>query len=276
MHTPISHPPCRLYVGTSGYSYTEWAKAGFYPPDTPPAEMLGFYSRCFSITELNDTWYQLPRAETIERRRLKIPSHFLFATRVTRTLTHEIDPSRWSDMAICYRDGLAPLVQARQLAAVLIQLPPTFDRTPMYRKHLAELLDMLHGLPLAIEFHHRSWATDRVLAELERRRIALVTIDGPDLPNVFPVLDAVTNPDLIYVRFYGRNERGWRSGKPAARFDYDYSDDELHQWVDRRIGILSRHARRGILFFNNHVRAQAPENARRMIRILKEKGLSVA
>ena len=23
---------CRLLVGTSGYSYTEWIEAGFYPP----------------------------------------------------------------------------------------------------------------------------------------------------------------------------------------------------------------------------------------------------
>ena len=276
MHTPISHTPCRLYVGTSGYSYTEWAETGFYPPDTPPAEMLALYARCFSITELNDTWYQLPRAETVERRRRNTPPHFLFTARLTRTLTHEIDPARWSDIAICYRDGLAPLVQAGQLAAVLVQLPPTFDRTPMHRKRLADLFDMLQGLPLAVEFRHRSWATDRVLAELERRRIALVAVDGPDLPALFPVLNAVTNPELFYVRFYGRNDGAWRSGKTAAQFDYNYSDEELCEWAGSRIESLCHHTLRGFLFFNNHVRAQAPENAQRLIRILKEKGMTVA
>jgi len=275
MQTRNSHTPCRLYVGTSGYSYTEWADAGFYPPGTPPAEMLARYARHFSITELNHTWYQLPRAETMERRRRQTPPDFRFAAKLTRSLTHEIDFQRWPDLAAAYRDGVAPLVQAGQLAAVLVQLPLTFDRTPAHRRHLAALLDMLHGLPLAVEFRHRSWVSDRVLHELECRRVALVIVDGPDLPALFPVMEAVTNPDLFYARFYGRNVRGWRSGKASDQFDYNYSDAELCEWVASRIEPLGRCARSGILCFNNHVRAQAPKNAARMIRLLRERGLVV-
>ena len=46
------------------------------------------------------------------------------------------------------------------------------------------------------------------------------------------------------------------------QFDYNYADDELHDWVENRIKPMSDRARRGILFFNNHVSAQAPRNAR--------------
>ncbi|MEN8808039.1 MAG: DUF72 domain-containing protein, partial [Desulfobacterales bacterium] len=98
MTTALSHippPPCRLYVGTSGYSYTEWVAAGFYPPGTSPGRMLALYARHFSMTEINATAYQLPRAETLERRRRQVPPTFLFAVRLTRTLTHEIDAQRW-------------------------------------------------------------------------------------------------------------------------------------------------------------------------------------
>ena len=137
-------------------------------------------------------------------------------------------------------------------------------------------LDMLHGLPLAVEFRHRSWVSDRVLHELECRRVALVIVDGPDLPALFPVMEAVTNPDFFYARFYGRNIRGWRSGKTSDQFDYNYSDAELCEWVAGRIELLGRCARSGILCFNNHVRAQAPKNAARMIRLLRERGLIVA
>jgi len=35
-----------------------------------------------------------------------------------------VDPLRWVEHAAAYRDGIAPLVQAGQLAAVLVQLPP--------------------------------------------------------------------------------------------------------------------------------------------------------
>ncbi|MBU0699025.1 MAG: DUF72 domain-containing protein [Proteobacteria bacterium] len=263
---------CRLLVGTSGFSYTEWVDAGFYPSGTKTGGMLPLYARCFAITELNYTWYQMPRAETIERQRRQAPDGFSFAAKLTRSLTHEIDPQHWPEHAAQYRNGVAPLVQAGQLIAVLIQMPPSFARTPANRSYLAALIDRLHGLPLAVEFRHRSWADDRVFNELERRRVTLVAVDAPDLPGLFPALDVVTNPDLFYVRFHGRNAKGWRSGNMQRQFDYSYSDDELRCWVETGIESMSTRARRGVLFFNNHVRAQAPENALRLIKQLIKTG----
>jgi uncharacterized protein YecE (DUF72 family) len=57
------------------------------------------------------------------------------------------------------------------------------------------------------------------------------------------------------------------------QFDYDYSDDELHQWTHTRIAKMVDHATSGVIFFNNHVRAQAPRNAMRLVNLLTEKGL---
>jgi uncharacterized protein YecE (DUF72 family) len=267
---------CALFVGTSGFSYTEWVEAGFYPSGTKSGNMLPLYARQFPITELNYTWYQMPRAEAVERQRRQVPQEFLFAAKLTRTLTHEIDTQNWPDLAANYREGMSPMVQAGQLAAVLIQLHPGFRRTPPNRTYLAALLDNLHGLPLAIEFRHSSWANDHVFAELERRRITLVAVDEPELPDLFPALDIVTHPDLFYVRFHGRNAKGWRSGNMQRQFDYNYSDDELHEWIENKIEPMSDRARRGIIFFNNHVRAQALENARRMRALLKEQNLTVS
>ncbi len=105
--------------------------------------------------------------------------------------------------------------------------------------------------------------------------MTLVGVDAPDLPNLFPVLDVVTNPDLFYVRFHGRNAKGWRSGNMQLQFDYSYSDDELHAWIENKIEPMISRARKGVIFFNNHVRAQAPENAQRMAALLKERGLMV-
>jgi uncharacterized protein YecE (DUF72 family) len=266
---------CRLFVGTSGYSYREWSEAGFYPSAVRSSELLALYAQHFSITELNYTWYQMPKSEAVERQRRQAPQNFLFAAKLTRVLTHEIDATLWPDQANQYRDGMTPLIQTGQLAAVLIQLPPGFRRTPPNRKHLAALLDKLQGLPLAVEFRHRSWAHDRVFVELERRRVTLVGVDEPNLPGLFPALDVVTNPDLFYIRFHGRNAGGWHSGNMQRQFDYTYSDDELHHWIKEKIQPMSGRAKRGIIFFNNHVRAQAPENAQRMIALLKKQELDV-
>jgi uncharacterized protein YecE (DUF72 family) len=188
MYTEPTKSSCRLRVGTSGYSYAEWVNAGFYPPGTRSGQMLPLYAQTFPITELNFTWYQMPKAATIERLRQQAPPSFRFAAKLTRTLTHEVDPNQWRGQVSRYRDGMAPLTQARQLTAVLLQFPPSFSRAPKNRHYLAALLDELDGLPLAVEFRNTSWATDRVFDELERRRTTLVAVDEPNLPGLFPQL----------------------------------------------------------------------------------------
>jgi uncharacterized protein YecE (DUF72 family) len=47
----------------------------------------------------------------------------------------------------------------------------------------------------------------------------------------------------------------------------------LREWADKTITPMTRHAGSGVIFFNNHVRAQAPKNARRLISQLIEKSL---
>jgi uncharacterized protein YecE (DUF72 family) len=261
--------PARILVGTSGYAYSEWVDAGFYPPGTGSARMLEHYARIFPATEINYTWYQMPKAPAIDRMRRKVPESFGFAAKLTRTLTHEVDADGWPAQAALYREGVAPLIQSGQLLAVLVQLPPFFRRDPENRRYLARLLDALAGLPLAVEFRHASWATDRVFAALEARRVALACVDVPDLPDLFPPLAVVTSPDLFYIRFHGRNASGWRSGSMQKQFDYNYSDAELGRWARERIPQMARQAGTGIIFFNNHVRGQAPRNARMLAKQLE-------
>ncbi len=256
---------CPVYVGTCGYSYTEWLDSGFYPQGTKSAEMLGLYGRCFSVVELNYTWYQMARADALARMVEKAPAHLLFAAKLTRTMTHE-RADNWQEQLRLFRQGIAPL--HKRLVAVLIQLPPDFDRSIANRTYLAALLDGLHDVPVAVEFRHGSWAIDPVFAELERRQITLVAVDEPLLPGLFPPLDVVTNPALFYVRFHGRNNEGWRSGNMQKKFNYDYSDEELRAWCDRYLYAMAARAGRGFLFFNNHVRAQAPRNGRKLAAIL--------
>ena len=263
-----------IHVGTSGYAYPEWLDAGFYPPGTPAREMLSRYARSFSATELNYTWYQMPKAAAMERMLARVPPDFGFTAKLTRSMTHEIDPGQWRTQVGLFKTGVAPLVQARRLLAVLVQLPPFFDRNHEHRLYLSRLLDTLEGLPIAVEFRHRSWAVDRVFAELEKREVTLVTLDLPNLPDLFPRLDVITNPALFYIRFHGRNIRGWRSGNMQKQFNYNYSADELRQWSTATIPKMAGRSKTGVVFFNNHVRAQAPRNARMLAEQLTAQGFS--
>ncbi len=261
----------QLYIGTSGYSYAEWVDAGFYPDGTHSANMLDHYTRMFSTSELNYTWYQMPKAPAIERMCAKVPDHFRFTAKLTRTMTHEIKKGQWQKEAILYRQGIEPLIKTQKLLCVLIQLPPYFKRTPDMRSYLAALLDELAGLPLAVEFRHDSWVNDKVFSELQRRKVTLVSVDEPDLPGLFPFLDVVTNPDLFYIRFHGRNAKGWRSGNMQKQFDYNYNDWELKEWAATIKDTMMPEAATGGIYFNNHVRGQAPKNALRLLSLLLHK-----
>ena len=98
-----------VYVGTCGFSYPEWIEAGIYPAGTRSAEMLGLYSRLFPVVELNYTWYQMIRAETVERMLTGGGSSLLFCAKLTRTMTHEIADD-WRTQAELYHQGIQPLV----------------------------------------------------------------------------------------------------------------------------------------------------------------------
>jgi uncharacterized protein YecE (DUF72 family) len=256
-----------VYVGACGFSYPEWIEAGIYPAGTRSAEMLGLYSRLLPVVELNYTWYQMIRAETVERMLIGGGSSLLFCAKLTRTMTHEIADD-WRTQAELYHQGIRPLVDSKRLLSVLVQLPPFFRRTPENRTYLARLFDMLHPLPLAVEFRHRSWAQESVFKGLEARRITLVSVDAPPLPDLFPPLGLVTNPDLFYLRLHGRNCTGWRSGSKQQQFDYHYTDAELTQWSLERVPRMRAACKTGVILFNNHVAGQAIRNAQTMARLL--------
>lgn len=267
--------PCRLYAGTSGYSFPEWVEAGFYPPGLSGKDMLGFYARHFNAIELNFTWYQIPKAEALERMLAQVPERFVFTAKLTRTMTHEVEATQWKKQVEKYREGITPLMQAGRFRAVLIQLAPSFERTRENRLYLAQLLDALSRLPIAVEFRHVSWDDDKVYKELEKRRVTLVTVDTPALPHLFPSRAIVTNPEQFYVRFHGRNLAGWRSGNMQKQFDYDYTFEELQPWAERHIPRMAGRARTGMIFFNNHVRGQAPHNAQALIEQLASQGYTL-
>ena len=52
-----------LLIGTSGYDYPEW-KGVFYPEDLKRKNFLSFYATQFNAPELNNTFYNMPTAES--------------------------------------------------------------------------------------------------------------------------------------------------------------------------------------------------------------------
>ncbi|MGA2377771.1 MAG: DUF72 domain-containing protein [Spirochaetia bacterium] len=261
--------PPRVLVGTSGYSYDDWV-GPVYPQGTSRRDFLSLYAREFPVVELNFSYYQQPNPRTLERMVAGTSSSFTFALKAHRSMTHEIGESWENDIAE-FRAGIQPMVDAGRLAAVLLQFPYSFAYTPESRSRLASLCGKLEGLPLAVEFRKSEWLREQVFEGLRRRGVSLVSVDEPDLPKLLPPSTETTGR-FGYVRFHGRNKAAWWTGDNASRYDYLYASEELEEWV-QRIRLILLNVPVLLLFFNNHWRGNAAQNAREMRRLLQQHGL---
>jgi uncharacterized protein YecE (DUF72 family) len=71
-----------------------------------------------------------------------------------------------------------------------------------------------------------------------------------------------------YVRFHGRNAKNWWRGSGGGdRYDYDYNETELREWVGKVLDLANK-ARSTYLFFNNCHAGQAARSAKLMERLL--------
>lgn len=259
----------RIHIGTSGYSYDDWI-GRFYPEGTSRQDFLSLYAREFSAVELNFSYYQQPNPRTLERMVAVTPPGFTFALKAHRSMTHEIGESWEQDIRV-FRAGITPLAEAGRLSAVLLQFPYSFGYTPESRSRLASLCEKLEGLPLAVEFRKSEWLKEQVFEGLRRRGAALVSVDEPDLPRLLRP-STETSGRMGYVRFHGRNRDAWWTGDNASRYNYLYNRDELEEWV-QRIRLILEKVPMLLLFFNNHWRGNAAQNAREMRLLLQEHGL---
>ena len=246
-----------LYIGTSGYSYTDWV-GPFYPRQTKKSEYLIYYSSRFNIVELNFSYYRMPEERTLGRMVETTKEGFLFSIKAHKTMTHEVGAD-WRRVVQLYRKAISPLVESGRLGGILMQFPFSFHYTANNRRYLSALCTEMSQLPVVLEFRNAEWQRESVYSEMRGRNIAMAAADYPRLAGL-PEAVSVTTADLGYVRFHGRNSANWWKGTNASRYDYLYSGDELDQWLDK-INRMSRNTSILVLVFNNHWRGQAIRNA---------------
>jgi uncharacterized protein YecE (DUF72 family) len=230
----------------------------FYPPRTSAAEALGFYSQVYNTVEVNTTFHALPSASTVRAWYERTPAHFTFALKVPRAITHDLRLARPAVEAPT--DELVRLarVLGEKCGPLLVQLPPSFNRSTDNRKALANFLDLLpmDERQIAIELRHPSWATPEVEHALHERNIAWVLVDGAQ-PNHrrlrFPA-------DFTYVRWN-------RSGLPFAnwtRVQYNRADD-LDFWAQTLTTHLPDHVKTVYGYMSNEFAGHAPASLRMLL-----------
>jgi len=154
----------RLWAGASGYSFKEW-KGSFYPEKIQPEAMLTFYAERLSTVEINNTFFQMPKADVLARWAAAVPEAFRFSIKSPRRITH--DARLAADTAA---DPLAYLYKTLDALGAK-RGPVLFQTPPFLKKDAGRLRDFLALLPerhlAAFEFRHDSWFDDEIYALLQ-------------------------------------------------------------------------------------------------------------
>ena len=204
-----------LFAGTSGFAYASW-KPDFYPAKLAAKEFLRYYAGRLNSTEVNYTFRQLPKLDTLKNWVDATPAEFVFSLKAHMRLTHIMKLKGAESFLEVFFRAIDPLRSARRLGPILYQLPPAF------KCDVAVLTDFLALLPAdirhAFEFRHASWLNDEVYSALEKHGAALCLAESEKL-----VVPHVITAPFVYARLR----------KP------DYSEEDRLDIARRAAEILS-------------------------------------
>jgi uncharacterized protein YecE (DUF72 family) len=236
-------------IGCSGWNYPHWRER-VYPQGLPARRWLAHYAKLFDTVEVNNTFYRLPRRESVAAWVAQSPPGFLFAVKASRFLTHVKRLTDLGEGVRRFYERIEPLADSPKLGPVLWQLPPTFHRSD---ERLAAALRRLPAGRHCFEFRHASWFCHEVYELLRAHGAALVIGDHPERPFQSHELTA----DWTFLRFH-HGSRG-RAG--------NYSERELEEWARRLDGW--RETADVYAYFNNDWNGYAVRNALRLRELIE-------
>jgi uncharacterized protein YecE (DUF72 family) len=261
-----------IRIGPAGWSYKDWE--GVVYPQKPGKNFdpLEYLARFFNAIEINSSFYRPPTVSTTKAwaKRVALNKEFTFTAKLHRLFTHERGKATAADEKE-FREGMAPLMKAGKLGALLLQFPWSFKNTVEDRLYLADLLERFSEYPLVLEVRHASWNTPAMYEWLQERGVGICNIDQPVFSkSIKPA--ALTTSAVGYVRMHGRNYQNWFREKAPRdeRYNYLYSLDELDPWL-KRIKDVAKETHETYVITNNHFRGQAVVNALEINAAITEK-----
>ena len=253
--------PGELYVGTSGWVYSDW-QGIFYPEDLPSKNKLKYLSNSFKTTEINYSFYHLPRPSTYQKWYSETPADFIFAVKASRFITHI---KRLSGVKEAWKQFLENTLNLKEkLGPILFQFPPSFKATKENIERLKNFLIILRGrisnrgrasvgLRYAFEFRDKSWCDKNVYNLLKKYNVAWVIANSPS----YPKAEEVT-ANFVYIRMHG----------PQILFASKYTKKELSS-LAQKIKKWLKQDKDVFVYFNNDFQGYAIENAKELLKLFQ-------
>ena len=240
----------RIRIGTSGWHYKHWV-GNFYPAKLPASKMLAYYCERFDTVEINNSFYMLPKIETLAAWRDATPKNFEFAIKASRFLTHN-KKLKEPENAL---NNFLPRAEAlgEKLGPILFQLPPK------WRINIDRLAEFLDALPkyhrYTFEFREPSWLTQQVYDLLRKHNAAFCIYELAGFHSPIEV-----TADWTYVRLHG----------PGGKYQGSYSDQVMRAWTDR-IADWNTKLKSICVYFDNDQAGFAAFNALTLKKMVEER-----
>ncbi len=231
-----------IYIGTAGWSIPKELQERF-PKEGSHLER---YSRIFSITEINRTFYSLPQPKTLRRWCEMTPKDFRFSVKAHKSITH-IGKLQDQKALRAFFEGIKEL--EAKLLVILFQLPPSLQFDPnLVRDFLMHVRGVYEGY-VAMEPRHASWRESEEL--LREFRVSRVAADPPRFET-----DALPGgyEKFVYYRLHG-----------SPKIYYSAYDEDFLRNLAKRVK-----GKEGVVIFDNTASGAGIKNALTLMELLDE------
>lgn len=237
-----------------------------------PGGRLRYFSQ-FNLTEVQSTFYRLPRVKTAERWRAEAPEGFEYTMKAFQGLTHPASSPTWrrSRLKLSLEEAkgygfLKPTKvnfkaweETRRIAEILeatvivLQCPPSFRCNRENIESMRRFLSSIDrgGLILAWEPRHSSWKPG-LIEELCNELKLLHVVD--------PFKGETQTPDMspVYYRLHGLGSKLYR---------YKYTDEDLRTLYDKYVKPFDRRGLNVYVLWNNIYMGEDALRFRRMFNV---------
>jgi uncharacterized protein YecE (DUF72 family) len=242
-----------IHIGTSGWSYKHW-KDVYYPARLASTKWLPFHAQSFDTTEINASFYNLPKLETVVKWTEMVPPHFRFCPKMSRYLTHMKklrDPEESLERFFTVFEPMR-----KKMGPVLIQLPPSLKfHYDVAEAFYSVLKKNYRAYEFVIEVRHPTWLEQDSFTLMTRYKIGFVISQSG---NEFPYSEMITAKN-IYVRFHG----------PKELYASSYTDKQLLYFAGK-FREWRKEGHEIWAYFNNDIHVYAIGDARRLMKLVAE------
>jgi uncharacterized protein YecE (DUF72 family) len=200
-----------------------------------PTSMKKYYEN-FSLVELNSTFYQYPRMETVEGWRKKAPETFEFTVKAHQDISHK-EKMKISDASLQAFEKMKKICQILNSKILLIQTPGSFrpEKLGDAQKFFKEI--NRESLVLVWETRGTAWETPEMYQRLRR---VLEEVNVSHVTDPFRVMPAYAS-EIAYFRLHGLGEQ---------MYYYQYTDEEMKR-LKESITPYEKDGKMVYVLFNN-------------------------